>query len=162
MHVYELKNTIHSLLAKYPALAEDDELLLDTLEGETDFNRVIDALLYRLSEAQAMQEAINSQIDDLFRRKGRYMAKEAANKSAIQDLLNAAGFRKLERPVATPVVCKGRDKVVVHDVDELPQGYFTTVRKAELKAIKAAIDAGEKIPGAEIVTGDDYLTIRRG
>lgn len=162
MNVYELKNTLNSLLAKYPAIAEDDELLIDTLEGETDFNRVIDALLYRLSEAQAMQEAIKAQIDQLIDRKARYASKEATHKSAIQDLLNAAGLRKLERPVATITMSKGRQKVNILDVDELPQGYFTTVRKADAKAIKSAIDAGEQIPGAELATGDDYLTIRRG
>ena len=162
MQNYELKNEIRRLIADYPELAEDQDLLADMLEGETDFAKVADWLLDCEARAACFQDALAARINDLQHRKLRYARQQAEAKAALQDLLNAAGLKKIERPEGTASVSKGRERVIVSDLDALPQGYYVTTRKADLKAIKASFDAGETIPGAEVVRGDDYLTIRRG
>ena len=55
-------------------------------------------------------------------------------------------------------VSKGRESVVVDNVDILPEGYFK--KQADKTKIKEAILAGRTITGASIEKGADYLSIR--
>ena len=62
----------------------------------------------------------------------------------------------------TVSVVKGKESVVVDDVQLLPFGSFELVRKPNAKAIKEAFDRGEEVPGAHIELGKDYVMIRQG
>jgi hypothetical protein len=57
-------------------------------------------------------------------------------------------------------ITKPRTRVNITDVNELPQGYFVTERKPKSADIKAALERGDEIPGAELALGDDGLMVR--
>lgn len=155
-----VKASIADLLAAYPELAEDETLFLDTLEGETDLFRILSKALAKRSEAEGMVIAISSQESDLSSRKARFKRQSDAMKKLIKGLLDATGQTKLTLPEATLSITQGRASVNVTDVDQLPQGYFTTVRQADKKALSDALLAGQSIPGAELALGNEGLTIR--
>lgn len=151
---------IEHLKILYPELAEDAELLASTVEGETDFERVMDRVVDRFLDAMTMKAATAERVDDLVARSARFSRTAEAMRTLAFNMMNAANQPTIRLPVATLSVRAGSTSVVVDDVAELPQGFTkteTTPKKAE---IKAALSAGETVPGAHLETGAASLSIR--
>lgn len=151
---------IATLLEAYPELAEDEELRLDMLEGETDLREIVSRALDVRQEAETMSAAIKLRIADLGTRKARYDKRGEAMKRLIKSIMQTAQQDKLALPDASLSITKPRESVNVIDLDALPQGYFKIERKADRTAIKEAIQSGETIPAAELALGESGLTIR--
>jgi hypothetical protein len=151
---------INGLLAKHPEMAEDVELLADMIEGETDLLKILDKAVSARQEAVTLAEAIKGRETELSERRKRMERQADVIKQTIQTLMEVAGQEKITLPEATLSITKARTSVNVTDVEALPQGFFKTERKALSKEIKTALEAGERIPGAELVMGDCGLMIR--
>lgn len=155
-----VKATIADLLAAFPELAEDDVLLLDTIQGSTDLFEIAAKAVEIRAESESMVAAIKDRLSDLTSRKGRFERRSDAMRKLIKGLMDAAGQTKLTLPEATLSIAKGREKVVVDDVNELVQGFFRTERIADKDAIKTALDAGADVPGAHKEVGEPTLQVR--
>jgi hypothetical protein len=152
-----------SILELCPDLELDEQLKLSTMEGETQLNEIVSALLEENENDEGMIEAIKAQIDTRKQRIGRLEHRIEARKNAIVSLMDCAHLTKLPLPEATVSVrtLPARPKVI--DVDALPDGYFTTEtkRKADNVAIQNAFEAGKPIPGVTVTNGGASLTVRR-
>jgi hypothetical protein len=155
-----VKAQIARLLTEYPELAEDETLRADVLEGATSIDRLIEAALSELQEAEMMAAALKEREADLYARRGRFERKSEAMKRLIKSVMRAADLAKMTLPEATLSITAGRAKVNVLDVNELPQGYYRTKREVDMTALKSALEKGEEIPGAELVHGEAGLMIR--
>lgn len=155
-----VKASIARLKAAFPELADDAELALDTYEGETDLYRVLSRIVRQRQEKLAMLDGLKAYIGDLSERKARSERSADALKALAQDLMDAADQDKITLPEATLFTTQPRESVNVTDVEALPQGFFDTRRIADKTALKAALMAGETIPGAELQLGLAGLTIR--
>jgi hypothetical protein len=154
------KAPVHDLLAAYPELAEDDDLREDMIAGETDMVPLIERLLKRKLDADTMVSAIKERKSEIAERQARFERQAEGYKTLIKSMMIAADLDKVTLPDATVSVTKPRTKVNILDVNELPQGFFVTERKPKSADIKAALERGEEIPGAELVLGDDGLMVR--
>lgn len=155
-----VKAEIGKLLAVYPELADDETLRLDTIEGETDALRVVERALAEKLDADAMAEAVKLRVNALSERAGRFTRKAEAMKALIRDILKAGGVQKLILTEATISLTKPRNYVKILDVNALGQGYFKTERIADKKALLAALERGDEIPGAELALGETGLAVR--
>lgn len=155
-----LKAEINRLMETYPELAEDETLRADMMEAETDLHTVIAKCLEQRQEAESMVGAIKERIVAMNERKARFQRKSDAMKDLMQSIMETADLPKVMLPEATLSILSGRVSVNVIDANELPQGYYAIERKPDKKAIKAAMEKGDQIPGAELVMGEDTLTIR--
>jgi len=155
-----VKATIADLLIAFPELAEDDQLLIDTLEGSTDLFAIAAKAVEIRAESESMVAAIKERVSDLTSRKSRFERRSDAMRKLIKGLMDAAGQTKLTLPEATLSIAKGREKVVVDDLEALVQGFYRTERIADKEAIKTALDAGADVPGAHKETGEPSLTVR--
>lgn len=155
-----VRSQILGLVAVYPELQEDAELLADVLEGETDFLRIMEKLVEYVRDAETLAEAIKARKADMADRQKRYEAKGDAGRKAILSLMSAADQVKVTLPEATISLTKPRHSVHVSDVEQLPQGFFKTERKALTKEIMSALEDGQEIPGAELAMGNGGITIR--
>lgn len=151
---------IGRLIADYPEMADDETLRADVIEGETRAHRIIELAMEQRAEALTFAEAIKLREGDMQQRRSRFERKAEAMKSLIGGIMRAAGLEKLQLPEVTLFFTKPRQKVEIHSVEELPQGFYSLTRKPETAAIKSALEKGEEIPGAALVTGDAGLTIR--
>ncbi|MBF9050664.1 hypothetical protein GTA62_14580 [Roseobacter sp. HKCCD9010] len=138
----------------------DDMTLLDTLDGEIDTGDLLDALIADERAAEAMQKAIADQMKGMAERKERFARRQAASRSAMMRVMEAAGVRKAERPRATISLAVGRTKVDITDLETVPTQLCQMKKQPDRTAIKKALEAGETVPGAELVTGGDTLTVR--
>lgn len=151
---------IEALLNAFPELADDDQLRADMIEGETDFAAVLSSLVRLRNERLALADGLAAYMSDLSDRKARLLRGADGLKKLIFELLSVARLKNVALPEATVSVTPGRNSVEVTDADELPQGYFALVRQPDKAAIKAALESGERIPGARLVEGEPSVTIR--
>ena len=160
MDAAKLASEIRFMLTAYPDLVDDEELRLDTLEGETDFNRIMSRLVRVRNEKLAAADGLAGYIGDLSERKARQVRGAEGVKALMLSLMSVADLPKLVLPEATISITKARETVMIIDADALPQGYFATVRQPDKKAIGDALKAGEAIPGAALETGEPGLMVR--
>jgi hypothetical protein len=152
-----------SILALCPGLECDEQLKLSTLEGETELNEIVSALLAMNEDDEGMIEAIKAQIDTRKQRIGRLENRIEARRNAIVSLMDCAQLTKLPLSEATVTVRTLGVRPKVFDADSLPDGFvkIETVRKPDMDAIKAAFEAGQPVPGVTVTNGGASLTVRR-
>lgn len=139
---------------------EDSAAFWDTLDGEADALDIADRLLRQRGEAKALSAAAKAQADEITARSKRFQDRAAACDRALRILLNAAGERKMERPGATVSIRKGAMSVAITDDSQIPTQFCKTTVAPDKTAIKAQLQAGEDVPGAELVRGEDGVTVR--
>lgn len=151
---------IEDMKAQYPELEEDTGLFADMIEGETNLHELVERALELKLDADEMAEAIKAREGALSVRRKRFEDKSDAMKGIIRHLLQIGNLPKIILPSATVSVTAARQKTVITNVEELPQGYFRLSRSAEVQAITAALKAGNEIPGAALEPGKPGLMIR--
>ena len=139
---------------------EDDDAFLDTLDGETDAVDMADRMLARLMEVEMLSEAAKAQEAALKARRARLDARVDHIRAGIGQLLDAMGVKKLERPLATVSRLQGRVSVRIDDDDAIPTQLCKIMRSPDRAAIKLQLEAGEVVPGASLVRGEDSVSVR--
>jgi len=146
------------------ALGDDDDetAFLDTLEGATDAMEFADAVISAALESDALAAAIKDQEAALKARRDRILWRSEALRGQLLPLLNAIGVNKLERPRATISKRAGSVSVQITDPDSIPTQLLRTKTTTEPDklAIKEQLQAGETVPGAELVRGADTVSLR--
>lgn len=148
------------LLRTYPELAEDEALLADALEGQTDLHPVMSKLVRIRQEKRHAAASLSSYMDDLNDRKARMMRGADAVTALMKGLMDTAGAEKLVLPEATVSISSARESVVITDEEAVPSQLCKLIRQPDKKAIGDALKAGESIPGAALQFGESTLTIR--
>ena len=138
----------------------DPDTFWDSLDGETDALDLVDRILKHRAADKALADATKAQATELSGRAKRLSERDAAHKRALHTLLNAAGEKKLERSLATVSVQKGRISVRIVNEEDVPSQLCKTTIAPDKTAIKKQIEGGEDVPGAELVRGDDTISIR--
>jgi hypothetical protein len=174
----EVRSTVEWLRAHYPGLEDDEQTWIDTLEGETDIKEVAAKLIERAIECSTMTDALKIRADAIAARKKRLDDQEKSIRGAVVILLQEAALRKLELPEATLSLRDLKPKLVVADLAALPDDCCKFERKADMDALKAAVEAhdaarierinagenvndfGTGIAGVEWSAGGVSLTVR--
>lgn len=154
-----VRSQIGRLRAAYPEIEEDAELLAGMIEGETDFERVIDMLLEVYQDRTSLSLAASARAVELRERSARLERNAEAAKDVLRELLIAADKTMVRRPTGTLVLSKGRPKLEL-DGDFNAQGYMR-VKSEPMKAdIIAALAVGGSLPGARLVPSEPTLSVR--
>ena len=143
------------------AIDPDDEgMLADMIEGESDAFEMVDTLLLRIGTLEGYITANKEHIAFLAERNKRFSAGVDAARAAIGKVLEATGLRKIERAEGT--VSLRRVPPSLMD-GPLPSDarFIRTKAEADKKAIKAAIEAGEHVPGWSLSNGGETISVRR-
>lgn len=137
---------------------DDERLLLDTLEGETDLYELASRLLGGIEADDGDAKQLAEQIDNRRTRQARCKARVEARREALGALMECAGVDKLTLPEATVSRRTVAPKLVVTDESAIPDDLCTFTRKPDLAAIKAATDP---VPGTALDNGGTSITVRR-
>jgi hypothetical protein len=155
-------------------LGPDDDLnevLANTIEGETQLLEVIDRLVLEAQLAESYADAIKPIKADLDSRKARHEERANRLRQSIASVWADVGPRdkagKLEaikRPGYTLSFPWQSSKLVINDVELLPADCVTTetkvIKKANLEAINAKLDAKETVPGTHMSNGYQGISVR--
>lgn len=139
----------------------DPDLLLDSIEGETNLLECIDALIDEIDEAELLRAGIKARKQSLDERDGRLERRIKLYRGLIQQALEIAGRDKLERPSATPCLTKLPQKVIITEEPDIPVEFWKSEPALDRRALGEALKAGRLVPGATLSNGGIGLTIRR-
>ncbi|WP_158279437.1 siphovirus Gp157 family protein [Falsochrobactrum shanghaiense] len=151
---------IAELVSDNPELADDEELRVDMIDGETSAIEFLHRVYRRQKKAEALAEGAKSEKQDAADRQSRFEKQAEGYRALALSILNSANVEKLVTPFATYSVTSPRTKAEVINLEDIPQGYYRIEKKADLKAIKSALENGEAIPGAQLTIGVHGLMIR--
>lgn len=158
--IAEYQRVREALLAVFPELADDEQALADTLEGETDLADAVAALIRGARQDEAFEEAGAKIAAEQRERATRYGLRAMKQRDAALSLMQAAGLSKIERPDFTASVGKGRGKVVIADEAALPDAFFRVSRSPDKTAIGRALNDNQMVPGALLSNAEPTLTVR--
>jgi len=154
---------IEAIADELNAYRDDDvEAFWDTLDGETDVLDFLDMAITSQQSDVALMAAIKEQEGALKIRRERIEMRANATKKVLGQLLHAAGMKSAERPAATVSVRPGNMSVTITDADDIPTQLTREkiTRSPDKTAIKKQLDAGETVPGAELVRGSEIISVR--
>ena len=144
------------------ATAEDD-LIADMIEGEGDAMAGVSRLLRWMAERNAYIAALKEAASDMAERRKRFEEGVDTARAALATFLDTVGLSKLERPEAT-LSLRPAGPSVAYSADFNPEGLPEELRRwkceADRPAVKAALEAGEVVPGATLNNGGTVLTVR--
>ena len=138
----------------------DADTFWDTLDGETDVMDIFGILIREREEATAYAAASKALADDFTARQRRLAARASAIAQSMGAVLDAAGQRKVSHPLATISRTQGRLSVAITNEADIPSQLCKVVSSPDKTAIKKQLEAGESVPGAELVRGKDGVTVR--
>lgn len=159
LDVHFLEQEIANLVSAYPEMQDDDALKADMISGEFDVESVMSRVMSHLFEAEEMLDGMKPRFEDLSERKKRWERRKEFCRALAQRVLEASGRLRIEIPEATISKSAGKESVEITNVDELPQGTYSTERKPDKKAIGEQLKAGADVPGARLVMGSDGVRI---
>lgn len=145
------------------AMVDDEDAVADTLEGETDLDGLIRALLVSEQDDQALIDGCAARVADLKEREARFKLRKERKRTLALQAMEIAGWKKREMDIGTVSVLAGRVSVEITDEHKIPSKYWEPgapkLNKKDLLADLKEDDAG--IPGAELNPGHASLSVRR-
>lgn len=140
----------------------DEQLLLDSLEGETDAFELIGKLLNGIERDEGDVNALDTQIADRNERKQRAKKRVDGRREAIMALLECAGLDKLTLPEASLSLRTLPAKLAVNDPEAVPEDFTVVKRVPAMDAIKSAFSVDGDLPNwLRVEPERPSLTIRR-
>lgn len=142
---------------------DDDDLIADTIEGETDAMEAVSRLLQWMDDQGSYATALKAQETEKAARRKRFEERVDAGRRAIAAFMDGCGLAKIERPEATLSLRRGGQTVSRASdftAEALPDDLVKVKREPDAAAIKAALQEGRKVPGASLSNGAPVLTVR--
>lgn len=153
---------IANLRATHPDIWEmgDEELLANTLEGETNLHELLAKLVAILLDADAKIKGIGDLMATLKARCDRFERRSDGMRSLMFRLLQEAGVRKVELPTATLSIRIGQFKVVITDETLLPNEFVRIKREPDRVKIKEHLLAAKHVDGAHLSNREESIAVR--
>ena len=149
------------LKAEY-GLADDDQALIDTLDGMSDLKEMLVWAARRVKELQAQSAGLKDYIGELRVRQERIDGSAERLRECIAIAMLESGETSIKDAAVTLSARIGPSKVHITNELELPEGYMRakTTYTPDKEAIRAALDAGHPVQGAQLTNGQPTLTLR--
>lgn len=151
MQLYELAQSYQELYQKAAEEETDSALLSSTLAAIDDaFDDKAEKTAYVVKNLEADAKALGDEIKRLQGRKKRAERNAQSLKDYLFDHMSALDKRRIKTPYMD-ISIRNNPKSVKVDESHLPADYFVETRRADKAKIKAALQAGEAVPGAELI-----------
>lgn len=144
-------------------VGEDEQLMLDMLEGETDLFGCVARLLNGIEREEGDRAALTDQMDSRKQRRDRCDVRIQARRNAIAMLMETARVEKLPLPEATVSYRLTSPKIEINDPAAVPEEW-TEVKRVPAKArINEAFAVGDAdLPNwLRVEPAKPSITIRR-
>lgn len=159
--VNDLGQQVRALLLRYPEIADDEQLLIDMLEGSTDFHQVIQKVFNYMAECEMMASAIGDRIAKMGARKSRMEKNVSLTRNLIQQIMTDAGVKKIDVTEASISLRESPDKIIITDESLIPDEFMKIKKDPDKAALKKAFDEGKSVIGAVLSNGGTTIQIRR-
>ncbi len=153
---------VQVLRSSMAAVDPDDEvLMMDMIEGETNLFEALDVILSRISVNNAMIFGIDEAEKQMSNRRDRFKKRIEADRALIEQAMMIAELDKIERPTATLSLSKRAPKAEITEEADIPAEFFKPQPpKLDRKAVLDALREGREVRGAYLSNAAPSLTIR--
>ena len=153
------ENLRRQLLENYPDI--DDETLMDTLEGATDLNEAISAIVRSALDDEAMAEALKGRMEDMRARLERIRRTASNKRLAAIDVMEKVGLSKVTEPDFTISLRPAPVGVVVTDEEAVPKAFkIPQPARIDKRRLLEHLKPGEVITGAALTNPRLTLSVR--
>lgn len=141
--------------------ANDPQLLLDMVEGETSLLECLTVLVEEIQEDEILLAGITEIATSLQVRKGRVEKTIETKRNIALMAMEKVGLPSVRLAAATLTVSPTPAKAVITDESLIPSKFWEAQDpKLNKTDLSSALRAGERIPGAELGNGGIKLTVR--
>ena len=156
----EQQRELKEIAGSSDAPAEAFEDTFNALEGQ--FNDKAVSVIHVVQNMDSDVEAIKVEIKRLTDRKKTIENKQNSIREYLRTNMEANDITKIECPLFTITLAKGRDIVVIDDETKIPDEYVdvTVVTKPNKAEILKKLKAGESVEGARIEKSKTSLRIK--
>jgi hypothetical protein len=141
---------------------DDDQALVDTLDGETSAVETARRVLRWVDEQGAMSEAVKKLADEYAQRAKLLKDRAHGGRAALLQFMQEIGAKTMPLPEATLSVTQGQPQVAGEpDVAALPKHLLRLKAEPDMAAIKAELQAGRAVPGCSLSNAGPSLQIRK-
>lgn len=149
------------LAAVHETIADDEQAVVDTVEGQTNLLEAIDAGLARLGEIDAVMIGIKAHIEGLRARIERFEKSEERIRDVLFAAMQTIGTKRIERSLGTLLLQKKPQAVIEYNLGLVPDVYWIPQPpKLDKKKASADLKAGQAIPGLGLTDPSVTLHIR--
>jgi hypothetical protein len=132
------------------------------MRAETaDADEIVLRLVRAKIEADLMTQAINVRMNELADRKARWARWSDGNKLTAERILEIMDWPTIRAADVTVSKGTSRGGVKITNLEKVPDRLCKIERTAKLTEIRAELDAGDVVEGAEKTNGSVYLRISR-
>ena len=148
-----------SLLAQYPDA--DEDTLLDSLEGITDLQEMIAAVIRSALVDEALHSGLRGRMEDMKKRLSRFELRAGKKRELALHAMTEAGLSRLEQPDFTASARAGFPALVVIAEDQIPSDYWVPQPpRLDRQSILAELKRGAEVPGAQMNNPKPVLSVR--
>lgn len=141
---------------------KDDQLVLDSIQGETGFLEACAKVIDAVDDDDARMFGLEKKIADLELRRARVKKRQEARRAILEQAMAIAEQSKIELPTCTLVLAKRAPSVVYTDESAIPAKFWKAADPSlDKRAVAAALKEGEAVPGASLSNAPPSLTIKR-
>ena len=136
----------------------DEETLADTLEGLTNLNEMLGAVVRSHLDDMAIVDALKSRVADMQDRLSRISKRADKKREIVTSVMEQADLKKLAEADFTVSLRASSAPLVVTEEGTIPEPYWRPqAPKLDRQGLIAALKSGEEIPGA--VLGNPRMAI---
>ena len=142
-------------------LGDDEQAVLDLIEGQTDVYPLVERIVGRINEVSCHALTLKGIEAQTKKRRERFEEQEENLRTVLLEVMTVAQARYLELPVATLSVTPLAPGVEIVNEAEIPARFWKRGDpKLDKVALKAALKNKEIVPGACLDNGSETLAIR--
>jgi hypothetical protein len=150
------------LLAGYPELAETDQALIDSLEGETNITEAIAKVVRSSEEDRVLVTALELRIKEMEQRAHRIGSRALQKREIAAKAMTECGLRRVDAPDFSASMVSSPPAVVVTDEAALPDELLIhPPPKPDKREIGRRLKSGETVMGAVLSNAPPHLKVRR-
>ena len=139
----------------------DDETIRDTLEGITDLQEMIAAVIRSALVDEALQAGLRGRLDDMKARLSRLEVRASKKRELALHAMSEAGLGRLEQPDFTASTRAGSPGLIVVSEQVIPEAYWLPQPpKLDRQGILGELKRGAAIPGTELSNPKPVLMVR--
>jgi hypothetical protein len=147
------------LAEKFPDV--DEETLLDTLEGLTNLNEMLAAVVRSQLDDASLVQALRGRMDHMQERLGRLKTRVEKKKELVTTVMERANLKKITESDFTLSLRSTPRPLVVVDEKEIPERFWNPQpAKLDRRGLIEALKAGQTVEGATLGNGGVTISIR--
>jgi hypothetical protein len=139
----------------------DEQTLADTVEGLTDLNEILTAIIRAALTDEALATGLKARIEEMQGRLDRLQDRASKRRAIAKDVMVELDLKKLTAPDFTASIRPGMPALMVVDEAAVPSIYWEPRDpKLNRQGLLADLKGGAEITGAALSNPEPVLSVR--